>query len=54
MGTSAPQRIEATIAGELRVLKLVSMRAPTMEEVLELYPELTPQSGTVDSTGRIP
>ena len=43
MGKTAPQRIEAMIAGELRVLKLESLRAPTLEEVLELYPELTPQ-----------
>lgn len=43
MGKSAPQRIEATIAGELRILNLESLRAPSLEEVLELYPELTPQ-----------
>ncbi len=43
MGQNAPQRIEATIAGELRILTLESLRAPSMEEVLELYPELTPQ-----------
>jgi hypothetical protein len=43
MGKSAPQRIEAAIAGELRILTLESLRAPSMEEVLELYPELTPQ-----------
>lgn len=43
MGKTAPQRIEATIAGEMRILSLESLRAPSMEEVLELYPELTPQ-----------
>ena len=43
MGKSAPQHIEATIAGEKRTLILESLRAPTLEEILELYPELTPQ-----------
>ena len=43
MGKTAPQRIEATIAGQLRVLHLESLRAPTLDEVLKLYPELTPQ-----------
>jgi len=43
MGKSAPQRLEACIAGEVRMLHLESLRAPTIEEILELYPELTPQ-----------
>jgi transcription elongation factor GreA len=44
MGKSAPERFQTIIAGEPRVLELVSLRAPTLEEVLELYPELTPQT----------
>ena len=43
MGKTAPQQIEAFIAGELRVLQLQSLRLPTQAEILELYPELTPQ-----------
>lgn len=43
MGKTAPQRIDAMIAGELRVLHLETLRTPTLEEVLDLYPELTPQ-----------
>ena len=43
MGKTAPQRIEAAIAGQLRVLHLESLRLPRMEEILDLYPELTPQ-----------
>lgn len=46
MGQSAPQRIEATIAGEKRTLQLLSLRSPTAAEVISLYPELTPQSGS--------
>lgn len=42
MGAVAPARIEALIAGELRVLELESIRRPTLEEVLDLYPELAP------------
>ena len=49
MGRRAPQRIETTIAGELRILSLESLRAPTLEEVLELYPELTPQNGAKEA-----
>lgn len=43
MGHSAPARVEAMIADEKRTLEINSLRAPTMEEILELYPELTPQ-----------
>lgn len=42
MGAVPPSRIEALIAGERRLLELESVRRPTLEEVLELYPELTP------------
>jgi transcription elongation GreA/GreB family factor len=42
MGAVPPARIEALIAGEPRLLDLESVRRPTVSEVLELYPELTP------------
>jgi transcription elongation GreA/GreB family factor len=42
-GRTAPQHLEAAIAGELRKLELISLRTPTLEEVLDFYPELTPQ-----------
>ena len=42
-GLLAPRSLEAWIAGEKRVLQIVSVRPPTLEEVLALYPELTPQ-----------
>jgi hypothetical protein len=42
---AAPQVVETRIAGETRVLRLESVRPPTLEEVLALYPELTPQKG---------
>jgi transcription elongation GreA/GreB family factor len=42
-GLSAPQTVEAWIAGERRVLRLERIRLPSMEEVLGLYPELTPR-----------
>lgn len=42
MGVVAPARVEALIAREKRVLELESVRRPTVGEVLELYPELTP------------
>ena len=44
-GLAAPQVVEALIAGQTRVLRLESVRPPTIEEVLALYPELTPQKG---------
>jgi transcription elongation GreA/GreB family factor len=44
-GLAAPQLVEARIAGETRALRLESVRPPTFEEVLALYPELTPQKG---------
>ena len=44
MGHSAPLRVEATIAGEKRVLQLQSLRTPTLAEIVSLYPELTPQA----------
>ena len=44
-GLSAPRLLEAVIAGEPRALRLESVRPPTMDEVLALYPELTPQMG---------
>ncbi len=40
---SAPSHADALIAGEKRSLQILSLRAPTREEVLALYPELTPQ-----------
>ena len=40
---TAPLRVEAIIAGEKRSLELLSLRTPSLEEVLALYPELTPQ-----------
>lgn len=40
MGQSAPLRIDATIAGEARTLEVESLRAPSEEEILALYPEL--------------
>jgi transcription elongation GreA/GreB family factor len=43
MGQTAPKEIEADIAGEKRLLKIESLRTPLMDELLELYPELTPQ-----------
>jgi transcription elongation GreA/GreB family factor len=43
MGRSAPSEFEAEIAEEKRLLRIESLRAPTMEELLELYPELTPE-----------
>lgn len=45
-GKTVPQQLEARIAGEQRKLELISLRTPTLEEVLEFYPELTPHSGT--------
>jgi transcription elongation GreA/GreB family factor len=43
MGHAAPGRIEADIAGQKRALELLSLRAPTLAEILDFYPELTPQ-----------
>jgi len=40
-GHSAPARIEASLAGEPRVLELQSLRRPSLPEILELFPELT-------------
>jgi hypothetical protein len=42
MGVVPPAKIEALIAGEPRLLELESVRRPTVAEILELYPELTP------------
>lgn len=44
-GLTAPQVVEAVIAEERRALRLEGARLPTLEEVLALYPELTPQMG---------
>jgi transcription elongation GreA/GreB family factor len=44
-GLVAPQSLEALIAGEKRALRLEVVRPPTREEVLALYPELTPHDG---------
>jgi transcription elongation GreA/GreB family factor len=44
-GLSAPCTLDAMIAGEKRALRIESVRAPTLGEVLALYPELTPQEG---------
>lgn len=44
-GLPAPHSLEAVIAGEKRVLRIEGVRPPTREEVLALYPELTPQQG---------
>jgi transcription elongation GreA/GreB family factor len=43
MGQTAPSQVTATIAEETRALEIESLRAPTLAEILELYPELTPQ-----------
>jgi hypothetical protein len=40
MGRSARTRVEAAIAGEKRVLEIEALRAPTREEILEIFPEL--------------
>lgn len=49
MGQRAPSRIEADIAGQKRVVELQSLRAPTVAEILELFPELTPEGGADDA-----
>jgi len=41
MGQTCPKRLDAEIAGEKRTLELESLRRPTREEILQLYPELT-------------
>jgi hypothetical protein len=41
MEHTAPKRVEATIAGETRVLQIESLRNPTRAEIVELYPELS-------------
>lgn len=41
MGQRAPATVKATLAGEERTLKLVSLRRPTRAEIVELYPELS-------------
>jgi hypothetical protein len=43
MGRKAPARIEADIAGEKRVVELLHLRVPTVAEILDLFPELTPE-----------
>ncbi len=43
MGHAAPMRIEADIAGKKRSLELISIRPPTLAEILDFYSELTPQ-----------
>lgn len=50
MGRKAPTRVEALIAGEKRMLELLSLRRPTSAEVLDLFPEVTPEEG-VDGAG---
>ncbi len=40
-GQTAPARFEAALAGELRQLEILSIRRPTLSEILALYPELT-------------
>jgi transcription elongation GreA/GreB family factor len=40
MNRTAPAAWEAELAGEKRQLELVSLRRPTREEILQLYPEL--------------
>jgi len=42
-GKTPPCRVDAEIAGERRVLSLESLRIPTRAEILQLYPELTPE-----------
>jgi transcription elongation GreA/GreB family factor len=41
-GLSAPRLLVAVIAGEMREIRIESVRNPTFAEVLALYPELTP------------
>jgi transcription elongation GreA/GreB family factor len=43
LGRRAGERVEAAIAGEKRLLQIGALRAPRVEEVLDLYPELTPE-----------
>jgi transcription elongation GreA/GreB family factor len=43
MGRKAGERVEAEIAGEKRLLTLGALRLPRMDEVLLVYPELTPE-----------
>lgn len=40
MGAQAKQRREAMIASEKRILEIESLRAPTVAEIVGLYPEL--------------
>jgi transcription elongation GreA/GreB family factor len=42
-GLLAPRSVEVVIAGEKRGITIESVRSPTLDEVLGLYPELTPQ-----------
>ncbi len=44
MGNSAPRKIEGMIAGEKRSLQIESLRRPTRDELVELYPELAHES----------
>lgn len=41
MGQKAPAKVDAILAGEKRTLKIKSLRRPTREEIVELFPELT-------------
>src|SRR6266481_1380622 len=40
MDQTAPAKLSAMLAGEVRVIEVVSLRRPTREEIVELYPEL--------------
>jgi len=40
MEQTAPRQIEASIAGETRKLRIESLRRPTRDEIVQLYPEL--------------
>lgn len=40
IGASANSRVQATIAGEMRILEIGPLRAPNLEEVCSLYPDL--------------
>jgi transcription elongation GreA/GreB family factor len=43
VGRRAGEKVDAAIAGERRVLGIGTLRAPTLDEVLHFYPELTPE-----------
>ena len=51
MGQAAPKKMEALIAGEKRELEILSLRVPSRSEVLDLFPELTPDEAPEADSG---